>query len=198
MLLLQLNRNQILYRNIIAKTLKDKLVYELRKQREIYGGRVEFGDYQKLSKDDKRALKAGAVKAFRSIKDNDDEAKRKGEREDHTLLAPEVQDLIARNAEIYPRMRSVHERLKLMDTDCDRYPFVKELIELDEELRQNWETYDTAEPLDPNAPKTTEVPKNSGSLTAQQVGAARAYLSRYRASLRKLKNEGNEKGYSLS
>lgn len=45
-------------------------------------------------------------------------------------------------------MRELHLKLRSLSTednparDCDRYPFLKELIGLDKKLHSNWETYD--------------------------------------------------------
>ncbi len=45
-------------------------------------------------------------------------------------------------------MRELHLKLRSQSPednparDCDRYPFLKELIDLDKKLHSNWETYD--------------------------------------------------------
>lgn len=46
------------------------------------------------------------------------------------------------------RMRELHLKLRSLSTedntarDCDRYPYLKKLIDLDKKLHANWETYD--------------------------------------------------------
>lgn len=205
LLLLQLNRNQILYRNIIHRKNVDKLTYELNKQRGIYEGRLSHGDFQKLTKKQKQALEDGKNHAEKSLEQDDNEATRKGQRADHAQLSAEVQAAFDRNGAIYPRMRAVFEKLKVMSTeqytDCDRYPFVQELVSLDKELRTNWDKYDAAQPVDPNSDATkTKTTEGTGenkrtSLAANEVSNARKYLSDNKANLAKLKAGDDEKKY---
>ena len=52
------------------------------------------------------------------------------------------------NLSLLQRMREVHLKLRSMsleDVSCpdsERYPFLKELIELDKQLHENWDVYD--------------------------------------------------------
>ena len=75
----------------------------------------------------------------------------KGKRADHDSLPEDIQALYTENVSIMQQMR--HNRAQLLvimntkdNTVCpdgDRYPFVKELIALDDRYLSNWEKYDT-------------------------------------------------------
>jgi hypothetical protein len=76
--------------------------------------------------------------------------KQAGKRPDHDQLPEEIQACYAENLSIMQNMRACHAQLVLLSTqekqsvcpDGDRYPFVKEIIALDEKYRQNWQRYD--------------------------------------------------------
>lgn len=76
---------------------------------------------------------------------------KRGKRPDHDTLPPEIQALYVENLSVLRRMREVHMRLRslsLVDHPCpdsERYPFLKELIELDKKYRGNWKAYDEYE-----------------------------------------------------
>lgn len=74
----------------------------------------------------------------------------KGKRADHDTLPEEIQALYAENLHIMQQMRACHAQLLILSRDnqrtaCpdgDRYPFVKEIIQLDKRYHRNWELYD--------------------------------------------------------
>lgn len=73
---------------------------------------------------------------------------RKGKRTDHESLPDEIKALYVENLSILQRMREVHLRLRLLSTenatcpDSERFPFLKELIDLDKKYHKNWQIYD--------------------------------------------------------
>jgi hypothetical protein len=73
---------------------------------------------------------------------------KKGKRDDHDDLPDDIQALYVENLSIVQRMREVHLKLRSLSTedstcpDSERYPFLKELIDLDKRLHSNWEQYD--------------------------------------------------------
>ena len=77
-----------------------------------------------------------------------DEEFRKGKRADHDRLPEEIQALYVENLELLHRMREVHLKLRSLSLqqvscpDSERYPFLKEIIELDKKSHENWKTYD--------------------------------------------------------
>lgn len=72
-----------------------------------------------------------------------------GIRADHELLPAEIQALYVENASILQKMRELHLTLRNLSLDnvscpdSERYPFLKELIELDKRYRNNWKVYDS-------------------------------------------------------
>lgn len=72
-----------------------------------------------------------------------------GIRADHYLLPAEIQALYVENASILQKMRELHLTLRNLSLDnvscpdSERYPFLKELIELDKRYRNNWKVYDS-------------------------------------------------------
>ena len=77
-----------------------------------------------------------------------DKQPQKGKREDHDLLPDEIKVKYVENLSLLQRMRELHLKLRSLslDTapcpDSERYPFLKELIELDKKMHANWEEYD--------------------------------------------------------
>ena len=72
-----------------------------------------------------------------------------GIRADHDLLPAEIQALYVENASILQKMRELHLILRNLSLDnvacpdSERYPFLKELIELDKMYHSNWKAYDS-------------------------------------------------------
>lgn len=84
------------------------------------------------------------------------EAFRVGKRPDHDLLPEEIQAYYTENLSVMQNMRACHAQLVLLSTtekqsscpDGDRYPFVKEIIALDEKYHANWQKYDEYPPAE--------------------------------------------------
>ena len=85
--------------------------------------------------------------------DNKKTPKAKGKRPDHDQLPDEIQALYAENLNLMQQMR--HNRAQLLVIvngpksscpDGDVYPFLKELISLDDRYRANWKAYDEYTP----------------------------------------------------
>jgi hypothetical protein len=145
-LLLQLTGNQIMYRNISVNPK----------------GKAEFikGTLQKhlnfrlaqLTHDEVNQMQAQVDEIVTKVikpADHSEFAEFKaGKRPDHDSLPDSIQALYTENLNIVHKMRELHLRLRTLSTesttcpDSDRYPFLKELITLDKQLRSNWETYD--------------------------------------------------------
>ena len=72
-----------------------------------------------------------------------------GIRADHDLLPAEIQALYVENASILRKMRELHLTLRNLSLDnvacpdSERYPYLKELIELDKKYHSNWKAYDS-------------------------------------------------------
>lgn len=154
--LLQLTNNQILYRNI-SRDLKGHAQFIEFKIKRYLQFRL-----QELTHDEVAAMQkqvdniAGKFALDRekapslngSAPRSDAQLFRAGKRADHDMLPPEIQALYAENASIMQKMRELHLQLRTLSTqastcpDSDRYPFLKEIIELDKRYHQNWQAYD--------------------------------------------------------
>ena len=143
-LLLQLTGNQIMYRNISINP-KGKAQFIIGKLKQYLNFRLQHLTHQQVMEMQQQVDEITKT----TIKPEADFADFKaGKRPDHDALPSEVQALYVENLDIVHRMRELHLQLRLLSTsnstcpDSDRYPFLKELIALDKQLRQNWDTYD--------------------------------------------------------
>ena len=141
--LLQLTGNQIMYRNLMANPRRNAEFIERQLQK-----RLSFR-LQKLTHAQVEEMQSQVdTIAKKVLPPNSGENFKQGKRDDHDQLPDEIQALYVENLGIVQRMRELHLRLRSLSTednparDCDRYPFLKELIDLDKKLHANWETYD--------------------------------------------------------
>ena len=140
--LLQLTGNQIMYRNLMANPQRNAEFIERQLQK-----RLSFR-LQRLTHAQVEEMQHQVDTIARKLAPNTGESFKQGKRDDHDLLPDEIQALYVENLGIVQRMRELHLKLRSLSTednparDCDRYPFLKELIDLDKKLHSNWETYD--------------------------------------------------------
>ena len=144
--LLKLNGNQIMYRNLMSnpRGKAEFIEYHLRKH---YSFRVKDLTHAQVVAMDKQVEEI--VKKHNTFtEDNPAKEFKQGKRGDHDTLPEEIQALYVENLSIVQRMREVHLKLRTLSTadapcpDSERYPFLKELIELDTRLHANWDRYD--------------------------------------------------------
>ena len=142
--LLKLSGNQIMYRNIVAQLDRrhDFVDYQIQK---YYNFRVQALTHAQV---EEMQQKLDVIVAEHiSLAANADEHKT-GKRDDHDSLPDEIKAKYVENLSILQRMRELHLKLRSLslDTapcpDSERYPFLKELIELDKKMHANWEEYD--------------------------------------------------------
>ncbi len=142
--LLKLSGNQILYKNIVAALDRrhDVIEYQLQK---YYNFRVQALTHAQVEEMQQQV--DVIVAEHISLAANADEHKT-GKRIDHDSLPDEIKAKYVENLSILQRMRELHLKLRSLslDTapcpDSERYPFLKELIELDKKMHANWEEYD--------------------------------------------------------
>ena len=142
--LLKLSGNQIMYRNLVAnpKGKAEFIDYQLQK---YYNFRVQSLTHAQV--EDMQQQVDVIVAEHISLAANADEH-RTGKRDDHDSLPDEIKAKYVENLSILQRMRELHLKLRSLslDTapcpDSERYPFLKELIELDKKMHANWEEYD--------------------------------------------------------
>lgn len=151
-LLLKLTANQILYKKIMRNPDKYAGYVESQLQRRFKARVIAVTHEQVVEMEEKVARIEGA---HLSISENDPENEfRKGKRLDHDSLPEEIKQLYVDNLYIVQKMRGLHAELRIvtrMDPgktclDSDKYPFLKELIQLDTELHDNWKKYDEYDP----------------------------------------------------
>jgi hypothetical protein len=217
--LLKINRNKILHQNIIRRNNVAKLKYELKK---IYDFRMKESAIAETAELEKQVAKV--VKKTFPEAEKIEASEKKGKRADHDRLPDEIKAMFLENLNIYPRMRKLHEQLKLLGNamPCDRYPFLKELKALDEKLRANWDAYDAfvlppaenensgtgtgetptagitpTEPSAENEKMDNTVANNDPELTvdAKEISAARKYLSDNKTKLKEMKDSGDRTKY---
>ena len=154
-LLLQLSGNRIMYRNISVNP-KGKAEF-------IKGQLQKYLNFrlQKLTHDQVADMKTKVDDIVKNVikpagKSEIDVANKSeefadfkaGKRPDHDDLPEEIQALYVENLDIVHRMRELHLKLRTLSLDnatcpdSERYPFLKEIINLDKKRVANWDIYD--------------------------------------------------------
>ena len=142
--LLKLSGNQIMYRNIVAQLDRrhDFVDYQIQK---YYNFRVQALTHAQVEEMQQQV--DVIVAEHISLAANADEHKT-GKRIDHDSLPDEIKAKYVENHSILQRMRELHLKLRSLSLatspcpDSERYPFLKELIDLDKKMHANWEEYD--------------------------------------------------------
>lgn len=142
--LLKLSGNQIMYRNVVAQLDRrhDFVDYQIQK---YYNFRVQALTHAQVEEMQQQV--DVIVAEHIPLAANADEHKT-GKRDDHDSLPDEIKAKYVENLSILQRMRELHLKLRSLslDTspcpDSERYPFLKELIDLDKKMHANWEEYD--------------------------------------------------------
>lgn len=194
-LMLRLNRNRILYQNVIRRGNKmmGKVEYELKKYLRMRLDNKTIADVVRMQKEIvPRAEETIAQFAERATP----ESEHSGKRADHDELPAEIQALWDGNFEQYTKIKELFEELKAMANlqPCDRYEKLVLLDEADTRYRKNLAEYDAYNPAskeDDNTTKKKEQPVDAAEL-ATKIGNARKYISDNKAKLAKLIEEGNE------
>ena len=163
--LLKLSVNQIMYRNIVAQLDRrhDFVDYQIQK---YYNFRVQALTHAQV---EEMQQKVDVIVAEHiSLAANADEHKT-GKRDDHDSLPDEIKAKYVENLSILQRMRELHLKLRSLslDTapcpDSERYPFLKELIDLDKKMHANWDEYDHFVASAPTAKAAALSTKSLGS-----------------------------------
>lgn len=146
-LLLQITRNQIIFRNAMRNPERyaERVAYELQK---AYKTRLNVVTKSEV---DSLMVQVNAINVTRGLDKTPDSERsdfQRGKRADHEDLPKNVQQLWEDNAEIMKKMRDCHTHLRLISSensacpDSDRYPWAKEIIRLDKQYRENFNIYD--------------------------------------------------------
>lgn len=195
-LLLKLNRNRILYNNVMRKPQKflGKLEYELKKHLRIRLDGLTLREValmeQQVIPAVMKVLADGApIEPTGEVAEDGQQPKYVGKRGDHDTLPEDVQALYVRNGEVWGKIKETYETLKQMEKSpaCDRYEHLKVLTELEAEYRANWEKYDHYD-----AANNVAADGSGKEISAADVTAARKYLSTNKSKLAALAEEGDE------
>lgn len=180
-MLLRLNRNRYMHAQILRRSNFAKLEYELHKHLKIRLEGLTTSEVARMEKDALPKIEESLANGQPIISTDVDhpEGVFRGRRADHDTLPADLQALYERNGEIYFKMKQIFETLKGMEdaTPCDRHELLTQLVDLDKAYRDNWNAYDTWSAVaaqsvtEPDATDTTSEP------TAQQLQAARKYIS---------------------
>lgn len=183
-MLLQLNRNRILNQNIVRNPQrhKERLFHELNKYLNIHSDNMTVQDIIEMEKQVPE-IETTSLKKIEQSTDKSG-AVALGQREDHDALPESIKALWVQNGEYAKRMKSLHEKLKLMSDmqPCDRYDTLKLLIDTDKKYRENWAKYDAyvIAPVQNDKGAKTDMQKVEGQtaqVDANRVSANRKYLS---------------------
>lgn len=199
-MLLQLNRNKILYQNILRKPeqMMPKLEYELQKHLRIRLDQMTMDDVVRMDRElvprvDKMLVQDAPVIST----DADAPAAKvaRGKRLDHDSLPLEIQALYVTNGDRYFKIKQLFNQLKGMHdaAPCDRYEYLKQLADLDRQYREAWEQYDRYV-LGTDIP-ANQVPKpvTSPDDIAKRVSAARKFISTNKPKLMALRESDQER-----
>ena len=170
--LLKLSGNQIMYRNIVAQLDRrhDFVDYQIQK---YYNFRVQALTHAQVEEMQQQV--DVIVAEHISLAVNADDHKT-GKRDDHDSLPDNIKAKYVENLSILQRMRELHLKLRSLslDTapcpDSERYPFLKELIDLDKKMHANWEEYDHFVATAPSAKAAALSTKSLGSDKKPKAG----------------------------
>lgn len=152
--LLQLSNNRIQYNNLVRNIKSEQnrkfIEYQLQKYTNFRVQQHTKAEVTEMSRQVDMIAKEHQLdqESKRSSDAEQGDGFKTGKRQDHNDLPDEVKALYVENLNILHRMREVHLRLRLLSTedatcpDSERYPFLKELIELDKKYHANWKVYD--------------------------------------------------------
>ena len=147
-LVLKLTGNQFMHRNILVRKDFKMIEYQLKKYLPQRLQQVTHEEVERMTKEADKIAEDHHLDTIRKSPKTPPEEWKKGKREDHDSLPEEIQARYAENLTILHQMRECHlqarkiAQSKKTCTDCDIYPFVKELIELDKRYHANWQAYD--------------------------------------------------------
>ncbi len=195
-LLLKLNRNRILYHNIMhrGERMMGKLEYELKKYLRMRIDNKTVADVVRLEKE-------VLPKVQKFIEEEPvNKAEHAGKRADHDELPPEIQALWDGNFEQYAKVKALFEELKAMMNmePCDRYEKLKLLDEAESKYRKNLADYD-AYLKENNFPKDDEVEDKTEDPVelATKINNSRKYISSNKDKLAALIEKDQEKAEAL-
>lgn len=208
-LLLSLNRNRILFQNVMRRPEKfaDKVEYELKKHLKI---RLDDKTLADVAAMDRAVIPMAQETINRRLDcvaeqaddiDTPEElnvaVKHAGKRADHDELPDDIKQLWDESAELWFKIKETFETLKTMVAapPCDRYEYLKMLDEADKQYRANMAKYDAF--VMGGESGTGEPKEMDPAEIAKKVQAARKYISDNKKKLAELKDTDEAKFVAL-
>lgn len=148
--LLQLTNNKVMYNNISrnVKAHAAFIEFKLKRYAQFRLQDLTHEEVNDMQKQVNKIVRQHYLNVEPKPAQTEAELFRAGKRADHDSLPAEIQSLYIENASLMQKMRELHLQLRHLSTqsstcpDSDRYPFLKELIELDKRYHKNWLQYD--------------------------------------------------------
>lgn len=201
-MLLSLNRNRILFQNVLRSPDKfaNKVAYELKKHLAIRLDNQTIADVIQMNKEvlpmAQQIVDAGAP----VVSTDDDNVPQngkiaRGRRADHDQLPDEIKALWEECALLWFKIKETFEQLKGMEDApaCDRYEYLRVLDEADKKYRANMQVYDgyVLGAAVNDAPDVE--PVDDPAVITKKVNAARKYLSDNKKKLADLRISKSDK-----
>lgn len=201
-LLLSLNRNRILFQNVVKRPEKfaDKVEYELKKHLQI---RLDDKTMSEVAAMDATVVPFAENTLNKRLMLASDKAddidvpeelevaiRHAGKRADHDELPDDIKNIWEQSANLWFKIKETYETLKTMDNAplCDRYEYLKILDEADKQYRKNMAWYD-GYVLGSEVPPTKEAELDPADI-AKKIQAARKYISDNKKKLAELRESG--------
>lgn len=200
-MLLSLNRNKVLFQNVVRRPdkLADKVEHELKKHLAIRLDKKTLSDVARMNKTVLPAASSIIETGAPVISTDDDKPQEgniaRGKRADHNALPDEIKVLWDENAQLWFKIKETFEQLKGMEDApaCDRFEYLKLLEESDRKYRDNMNRYDSyviGAPIVDDKKNTEPV---TPADVSKQVNADRKYLSDNKKKLAELKESDPDK-----
>ena len=198
-LLLSLNRNRILFQNVVKRPEKfaDKVEYELKKHLQI---RLDDKTMSEVAAMDATVVPFAENTLNKRLMLASDKAddidvpeelevaiRHAGKRTDHDELPDEIKNIWEQSANLWFKIKETYETLKTMNKAplCDRYEYLKILDEADKQYRKNMAWYD-GYVLGSEIPSEKEAELDPADI-AKKIQAARKYISDNKKKLAELR-----------
>lgn len=201
-LVLQCNRNQVLYNTIMRRPVRyeEKIAYELRKHVRYLKEDMTLDEVKDREKQimpvidkaiaDTEETTGKAIEALGEIPENSflpapalspeepyeqtNVIVARGKRTDHDTLPEAIRAIWDKNAERYKSMKQAHETAKTLTSACDRSEFVSAIAELWSEYKKDFDTYDHFVLLPANEESGKSPAADEVQLSAEDVRAISA------------------------
>lgn len=195
-LLSKFSKNRMLIQALGRKPWPEKLRYELEKVLRLHTSPQTIAQMKAQNKELEETGELIVTAQIMGVELDRTLVMQKGKALKHEELPEQLKPLHLFNLAGYKKVRSLHEKLKLMvdKPDKERKPIVEELDGIMTQIRTNWDAIDAwlkDETLPQGKPEgKTDGGGGSGNFDAKAVTNARSYISK---NIDKLKGDEKEK-----